>query len=65
MIAFAYVPLEGLASGEKNATLLDNENKEAGSITLNLNVKQVPARIMNLDNIGIEFQEGGDMIGDS
>lgn len=65
VIASAFIPLEGLATGEKKTALFDSENKEAGSIVLNLNVKQVPAKIINLDNIAVEFAEGGDMIGDS
>lgn len=45
---------------------MNAQNKEeVGSITLNLTVKQIPAKIINLDNIGVEFIEGGDMIGES
>jgi hypothetical protein len=36
-----------------------------GSITLSLNIKQVPSKILSLDAIGIELSEGADMIGES
>lgn len=36
-----------------------------GSITLSLNVKQVPSKIMTLEAIVIELDESADLIGES
>lgn len=36
-----------------------------GTITLGLNIKQVPSKIMTLEAIGIELEESADMIGES
>ena len=55
VIASNNVLLEGLTSGEKKIQLFDEDKKSAGFITLSLNVKQVPAKIISIDNINIEF----------
>ncbi len=65
VIASNNVLLEGLTSGEKKIQLFDEDKKSAGFITLSLNVKQVPAKIISIDNINIEFTEGTDIIGQS
>jgi hypothetical protein len=64
VIGCASLPLDGLGTGEKKATLMDTANKEeVGTISLNLNLKQVPSKTILLDNIAVEFTEGGDIIG--
>jgi hypothetical protein len=65
VVASASLPLEGLASGDRKATLTDPDGKEAGSVTLTLGVKQVPAKIVALDGLSVELMEGADIIGES
>ncbi len=47
-LASASFRLEESAPGDKKITLYDTDGNDAGSITLSLGVKQVPAKILNL-----------------
>ena len=66
VIGVGNIPLEGIASGEKNVTLVEPESKEEmGSLVLNLTVKQVTAKTLTLENICVSFSESSDLIGES